>query len=58
MSTVGQAANRTSSEQVISPEDPSYDQARKVFCGTFDNRPALIARPNDPAWSPDGGHLA
>jgi len=30
---------------VIAPHDPDYDKARRVFFGTFDRRPALIARP-------------
>jgi FAD/FMN-containing dehydrogenase len=30
---------------VIGPEDPEYDQARTVFYGGFDRRPAVIIRP-------------
>lgn len=30
--------------RVIAPGDPTYDQARTVFYGGFDNRPALIVR--------------
>jgi len=31
--------------RVIAPEDPGYDQARVVFYGGFDRRPAAIVRP-------------
>ena len=30
---------------VITPQDPGYDQARKVFYGSYDRRPAVIVRP-------------
>jgi FAD/FMN-containing dehydrogenase len=30
--------------QVITPQDPGYDEARTVFFGMFDHRPALIAQ--------------
>jgi len=33
--------------RVISPEDVGYDEARTVFMGGFDRRPALILRPSD-----------
>jgi FAD/FMN-containing dehydrogenase len=33
--------------QVITPEDASYDEARTVFYGGFDRRPALIVRVKD-----------
>jgi FAD/FMN-containing dehydrogenase len=31
--------------RVIAPDDPGYDQARGVFYGSFDRRPAVIVRP-------------
>lgn len=30
--------------QVLRPDDPSYDDARLVFNGMIDRRPAIIAR--------------
>jgi FAD/FMN-containing dehydrogenase len=33
--------------RVITPEDAAYDQARTVFYGGFDRRPALIVRAKD-----------
>ena len=33
--------------RVITPEDGEYDQARTIFYGGFDRRPALIVRPAD-----------
>jgi FAD/FMN-containing dehydrogenase len=33
--------------QVITPDDPEYDQARTVFYGGFDRHPAVIVRPGD-----------
>jgi FAD/FMN-containing dehydrogenase len=33
--------------RVIGPNDPAYDQARTIFLGGYDPRPALIARPLD-----------
>jgi hypothetical protein len=33
--------------QVIGPDDPGYDDARTVFAGHIDRRPALIVRAAD-----------
>jgi FAD/FMN-containing dehydrogenase len=33
--------------RVVAPGDPGYDQARTVFYGGFDRRPAVIIRPTD-----------
>src|SRR5262245_3659888 len=33
--------------EVIAPGDPGYDQARTVFQGGIDRRPAVIIRPAD-----------
>jgi FAD/FMN-containing dehydrogenase len=38
-----------SSGQVIGPEDDGYDQARSLFYGGFDQRPAVVVRPRDAA---------
>jgi FAD/FMN-containing dehydrogenase len=35
--------------RVTAPGDPGYDQARKVFYGKYDRRPAAIVRPADAA---------
>ena len=35
------------SGQVIAPDDPAYDQARTIFYGGIDRRPAVIVRPAD-----------
>jgi FAD/FMN-containing dehydrogenase len=35
--------------ELIGPDDPAYDQARRTFNGTIDRRPALIARPEGTA---------
>ena len=32
------------SGRVIAPDDPGYDEARTVFLGGIDRRPAVIAR--------------
>ena len=48
---------------VITPDDASYDQARTIFYGGFDRRPAAIVRPDDATQvaqvvnlARDGGH--
>jgi len=33
--------------RVVAPGDPGYDQARKVFYGKWDRRPAVVVRPAD-----------
>jgi FAD/FMN-containing dehydrogenase len=33
--------------RLIAPDDPEYDQARTIFYGGFDRRPAAIVRPRD-----------
>jgi FAD/FMN-containing dehydrogenase len=35
--------------RVVAPTDPGYDQARRVFSGLFDRRPAVIIRVADDA---------
>ena len=35
------------SGQVIAPDDSAYDQARTIFYGGIDQRPAVIVRPTD-----------
>ena len=35
------------SGQVIAPDNAEYDQARTIFYGGFDRRPAVIVRPTD-----------
>ena len=34
---------------VVAPHDPAYDDARRIWNGMIDRRPALIARPRDAA---------
>jgi FAD/FMN-containing dehydrogenase len=34
---------------VVTPEDPAYDEARRIWNGLIDRRPALIARPRNAA---------
>jgi len=48
--------------QLIGPEDPGYDQARAIYNGGIDRRPAVIIRPTGPcdvmdaiAYARDGG---
>ena len=36
-------------DRVIAPDDPGYDEARAVFVGGFDRRPAVIVRAADAA---------
>ena len=49
--------------RVIAPDDPGYDQARTIFYGGFERRPAAIVRPADATQvaqvvnlARDGGH--
>ena len=35
--------------RVIAPDEAAYDEARTVFYGGFDRRPAVIVRPADEA---------
>ena len=34
--------------ELIGPDDPGYEEARKVYNGMIDKSPALIARPSGP----------
>jgi FAD/FMN-containing dehydrogenase len=43
-STVEQLRERVRGE-VVTPNDPGYDEARKVLNGMFDRRPSVIVRP-------------
>ena len=43
------AFDSTFAGELIGPDDPGYDTARRVFNGAFDKRPALIARCTSPA---------
>ena len=53
LTTAAEAARRefgsTFSGQLIGPEDAEYAEARKVYNGMIDRRPALIARCTSPA---------
>jgi FAD/FMN-containing dehydrogenase len=49
--------------RVIAPADPDYDDARGIFYGGFDRRPAAIVRPVDAravarivVFAREGGH--
>jgi hypothetical protein len=44
--------------ELISPEDDGYDEARKVYNGMIDKRPALIVRPTGAADVIDAVNLA
>jgi FAD/FMN-containing dehydrogenase len=44
-----QALSRQVNGRVIAPDDPAYDQARTVFYGGIDRRPAMIVRVRDAA---------
>jgi FAD/FMN-containing dehydrogenase len=35
--------------EIVLPDDAGYDDARRVWCGVVDRRPAIIARPVDAA---------
>ncbi|MPV35897.1 FAD-binding oxidoreductase [Georgenia subflava] len=37
------------SGELIGPDDPGYDDARRVYNASIDRRPALVARPRGPA---------
>jgi FAD/FMN-containing dehydrogenase len=42
----------------LRPDDPGYDEARRVYNGLIDRRPALIARPEGPTDIAAAVHLA
>src|SRR5687767_7168615 len=43
--TIADKFKQSGSGTVISPEDPGYDDARKVWNGMIEKRPALIVQP-------------
>jgi FAD/FMN-containing dehydrogenase len=44
---VGAMATTTFNGELLAPNDPSYDEARAIWNGAIDRRPALIARCRD-----------
>ena len=46
MSLIGHLRQRIAGG-VITPQDAAYEQARRVFYGSYDRRPAVIVRPAD-----------
>ena len=34
--------------ELVLPDDPGFDDARRVWCAVVDRRPALVVRPRDP----------
>ena len=47
MSTLAPLDSKFTGE-LIGPDDPGYDEARRLFNGMIDKRPALIARCSGP----------